>query len=277
VQRQSRLKNVICYTFSIILAIFILIPFYWMVVTSLKSNIEVFAYPISYWPKAPTLAPYIAVLKSNNVDFLKFFMNSMIISVTTAVLSVIIASFAGYAFARYNFKSKNILGISLLSTQMLPQVLFIIPFFFIFKAAGLYNTIFGLILAYLTFALPFCIWMLRGYFMSLPVELEEAARIDGCTRLQVLFKIVLPLARPALVSTGIFAFIHAWNEFLFAFIVSPKNPTLTVGLYQYIGATTVSWNNLMAHATMSIIPCIIIFIFLQRYLVSGLTAGAVKS
>jgi ABC-type glycerol-3-phosphate transport system permease component len=201
---------------------------------------------------------------------------SLIVAVSTTVLSVSIASLAAYALARFNFRGKESYGLFMLVTQMMPAILFLVPLFVILRNLGLVNTLAGLILSYLTFSLPFCIWLLRGYFEGISPDLEEAAMADGCTRFQAFIRITLPLAAPALVATGAFAFINAWNEFLFAFILDGQQPLLTVQLYAFIGQYGPDYGDLMSAAILIALPPVLLFVFMQRYLVRGLTAGAIK-
>jgi ABC-type glycerol-3-phosphate transport system permease component len=244
-----------------------------------RPSAELYQTPFRLLPASPTLDNFINVLANRTVvpaHLEQGFGRSLIVSLCTTVLAVAIASLAGYALARFNFRGREPYGLFLLATQMMPAVLFLVPLFVILRSIGLVNTLAGLILSYLTFSLPFCIWLLRGYFEGISPDLEAAAMTDGCSRLQALLYVILPLVTPALVATGAFAFINAWNEFLFAFILAGQQPLLTVQLYAFLGQYGPQYGNLMASAVLVAVPPVILFVFMQRYMIRGLTAGAVK-
>jgi multiple sugar transport system permease protein len=235
-----------------------------------------------HWiPSNLTFQPYIDIWKT--VPLAHYFVNSLIVSVCATIASVTLAIFAAYAISRYRFRGRTIFNVTVLSTQMFPGILFLLPLFVIFvnleKSTGikLYGSYLGLIITYLTFSLPFSIWMLTGYFNSIPRELEEAAMVDGATPLGALFKILIPVSRPGIVAVAIFAFITAWGEVLFASVMTTEsNRTLSVGLRQYSTQTNIYWNQIMAAALVVSIPVVIGFLLAQRHFVAGVTAGAVK-
>ncbi len=274
------LRPILIYSLAIVGLCFVLAPIFYMLTVSLRPNQDIYLKPFPYIPPAPTPANYLDVLLNrtiNKANLIDAFGRTLIVSVSATISAVILASLAGYSLARFKFRGRDVFGIVMLTSQMMPAVLFLVPLFVVFRQLQLTNSLVGLTISYLTFALPFCIWMLRGYFEDIPRELEEAAMIDGCTRLQALWRIILPLAVPALVATSAFAFIQAWNEFLFAFILGGKVPLLSVALYAYIGQYGPEYGHLMASAILIALPPVILFMLLQRYLVAGLTAGAVKS
>jgi ABC-type glycerol-3-phosphate transport system permease component len=278
-KQRSAARWVGLYALVALGVVFTVFPILWMFTISIRPSNELYITPFRYIPPTPTLDNYINVLANRTTvpaHLEQGFGRTVIVAMCTTILAVIIAALAGYALARFRFRGREPYGVVMLTTQMMPAVLFLVPLFVILRNIGLINTLPGLILSYLTFSLPFCIWLLRGYFEGIPVELEEAALIDGCSRLQALVYVVLPLAAPALVATGTFAFINAWNEFLFAFILAGEKPLLTVQLYSFIGQYGPQYGNLMASALLVAAPPVILFLILQRYLISGLTAGAVK-
>lgn len=267
------------YTLVFVGVLFTLFPILWMFTISIRPSNELYITPFRYLPPTPTLDNFVNVLANRTTvpaHLEQGFVRTTIVAVSSTVLAVLIASLAGYALARFRFRGREPYSVVMLTTQMMPAVLFLVPLFLILQGIGLINTLPGLIVSYLTFSLPFCIWLLRGYFEGIPAELEEAALIDGCSRLQALVYVVLPLAAPALVATGTFAFINAWNEFLFAFILAGETPLLTVQLYSFVGQYGPQYGNLMATALLVAAPPVVLFVLMQRYLISGLTAGAVK-
>jgi len=186
--------------------------------------------------------------------------------------------FAGYAIARYRFGAKNIFSFVILATQMLPAPLLLIPIYIIFQKINLVDKLFGLVIVNVAFSMPLCVWLLRSFFMAVPSELEDAAIVDGCTRIGAFFKIYIPLITPGIVATGIFAFIEAWDEFFAAntLINTDKNLVASLGLSTFIGEHTTSWSQIMAGAVLFTLPPLILFLFIQKYLIAGLTSGAVK-
>lgn len=260
----------------ILISLYSVLPVAWAFVTSIKPVKEIHTAKILYWPKNPTFANYIDVFK--NTDFPLQFKNSTIVALTTTVLCVIISITAAYAFSRFKFKGSKFLKNFFLSSQMFPKVLIIIPLFVIMRGLHLLNTKGSLIIAYASFSLPYVIHMLIGYFSGLPQELDEAATVDGCSRTGILFRILLPLAVPGIVATAIYTFIHAWDELMFAvmFTSTSAQRTLPVGLKMYIGEYGIEWGNLCAAALMTSLPVIVLFMFLQKYLISGMTSGGVK-
>ncbi|HHV39706.1 MAG TPA: carbohydrate ABC transporter permease [Tepidimicrobium sp.] len=204
--------------------------------------------------------------------------NSLLVAITSTVFSVLFSVFSGYSLSRFKYAGKNLFGLLILVTQMLPATLIIIPLYLIFSNLKLLDTFQGLVIANCTFSLPVCTWTLKGFFDSLPKEIEEAAVVDGCSTLGVLFKVMLPLAIPAVIAASLISFFAAWDEYLFAktFITNPAKWVGTMGLAAFKGEMYTPWDQVMAAAFMFSFPQILLFVILQRYIVSGLTAGAVK-
>lgn len=254
----------------------ILAPFLWMISTSLKDPAEVVLRDPTIIPRSFAVENYLDVFRRGN--FGRYFVNSVIVSLAVTVISVAIATLSGYAFARYRLPGGKAILLGILATQMFPAILLAIPLYILIRNLGLLDSLLGLILVYTSFALPFCVWMLRNYFLTIPRDLDESALVDGATRLQALRSVVLPVAMPGIAATGIFSFILAWNEFLYAntFISSADLRTLPVGLQSLIGEFTTDWGMLMAGAVVTTIPVVVIFFFVQRRLTQGLAAGAVK-
>jgi multiple sugar transport system permease protein len=253
-----------------------LFPIYWIVVTSLKNPKEVYALPPTFWPDTATLANYQELLF--NSAFPLFVRNSFIVAGAVTLLSVVIAALAAYAIARLRFAGRNVVARSVVVSYLMPPSLLFIPLFVVLQRLGLVDTKTGLVVAYLTFTVPFCAWMLIGYFRTIPVELDEAARIDGASRLQILVRVLMPVALPGLSVVALFAFTHAWNEFLYAlvFVNSNAAKTFTAGLAGLIMGDVFVWGQLMAASVIVIIPILVIYIGAQRYIVEGLAAGSIK-
>ncbi|MGW6307870.1 carbohydrate ABC transporter permease [Streptomyces niveus] len=262
------------------LTAFALLPVYVMVSSSLKPLEDVTG-KFQWIPSEITIRPYFDIW--DTVPLAHYFMNSLIVAGAATVLSVTIAVFSAYAVSRYRFRGRRVFTVTVLSTQMFPGILFLLPLFLIFVNIGnstgvaLYGSRGGLILTYLTFSLPFSIWMLIGYFDSIPKDLDEAAMVDGCGPFGALFRVVVPAAVPGIVAVSVYAFMTAWGEVLFASVMTnDKTRTLAVGLQGYATQNDVYWNQIMAASLVVSVPVVAGFLLLQRYLVAGLTAGAVK-
>jgi multiple sugar transport system permease protein len=263
-----------------VLTVFTVVPIYVMVTTSMKSLPDVQG-AFTWWPTQLTFQPFIDMWST--VPLASYFVNSLIVAGSATILSLIIAVFAAYGVSRYRFKGRTVFTTTVLSTQMFPGVLFLLPLFLIFvninQAVGiqLVGTRFGLVITYLTFALPFSIWMLAGYFDGIPRDLDEAAMVDGSGAMGALWHVVLPAAKPGLIAVAIYSFMTSWGEVLFASVMTTdENRTLAVGLQLYSTQTNVYWNQIMAASLVVSIPVVVAFLLLQRSFVAGLTAGAVK-
>lgn len=251
-------------------------PFLWMISTSLKDPAEVVLRNPTIIPRSFEWENYTRVFSAGR--FGRYFVNSIIVSGATTLLSVAVATLAGYAFARYRLWGGKALLFGILATQMFPAILLAIPLYVLLRKLELLDSLAGLVLVYTTFALPFCIWMLRNYFITIPRDLDEAAMVDGASRFRALFTVVLPVSIPGIIATSLFAFILSWNEFLYAntFISTRDKRTVSIGLQSLIGEFTTDWGLLMAGAVVTTIPIVVVFLFVQRFMTQGLAAGAVK-
>ena len=254
---------------------FALLPYAWMILTSIKPAPELAEWPVRYLPREATLDHYRELIQ--RTSFSGNLLNSLIIASGASLLGLAVSIPAAYAFSRFRFRGRRVLMTGFLTVNMFPIVLLIIPLFLIMRTLGLLDTFLGVILGHSTFAIPFAIWMLTSYFTTVPVELDEAATIDGATRLEAIRHVIMPLVMPGVVTAGIYIFITSWNEYLFAMMLSGQAVrTVTVALQLFIGEFTIQWGLLTAGGTLIAIPVTILFLLVQRRLVSGLTAGAVK-
>ena len=272
---QPRIQAFSEHVILIFLCLLIIIPVFWIIDTSLSPGNSLSSsdgFRVGDW----TTQHFSNILSSD--EFYVWVKNSLVVSIGTTILGLSIAIPAGYGFSRYKFYGKSSIMFSFILVQMFPGVIIIVPYFILMKTLGLLNTSIGLILAYSVTALPLCVWMLKGYFDTIPRELEEAARIDGCSQFQVFWKIIIPLSLPAVAVTSLFSFLAAWNEFLLAltFNTSNDNYTLPVGLASFISPTKQLWGDFAALSIIAAIPIVLLFIIFQKYLINGLTAGSVK-
>lgn len=260
-----------------LLLFFELVPFYWVLVTSFKGNVQITTLTSIFWPEPWTLEQY-KTLFGPTRDFLVWVKNTTLISLATPTIATVVAALGAYSLTRLRWKGANTFSSLVLVAYLMPGVMMLIPIYLIFNKIGLINSLWGLIAAYPTFALPFALWLMMGYYASIPEELEAAALIDGCNRFQVFFKVVLPLTKPALLAVLLFGVTQAWNEFIFAFtfIYSESKMTLPVGLGQMIIGDVLPWGELAAAALLMAVPVFILYTVGQRFMVEGLTAGAVK-
>lgn len=263
------------------LAFFILIllfPFYWMLITSIKPDAEL--YDLSQPPlllHKPTLQHYVFLFK--NTRFLLWLKNSLLVATVSTVISIVIGTLAAYSLARLRFRGAQTLGLTIFITYLIPQTLIFLPLAYLIRNLGLFDKQIALMITYPTFLIPFCIWLLMGYFKSIPRELEESAMVDGATRLQALRMIVLPIMLPGIVSATLFAFTLSWNEFVYALTLTQTEAikTLPVGIVsQLVLADVYFWGSLMAAALLGSVPIAILYSFFLEYYVKGMTAGAVK-
>jgi multiple sugar transport system permease protein len=274
--REEAIARILSLVVLVIMVALLLFPILWITFAAFKKDIELFSSPPPLLPREPTLEPFKYLLSQPR--YLKMLGNSYLIASAVTVICVIVAFLAAYGFSRYKLKGGGSLLVLTLFSQMFPQVSLIIPYYNILNTLGLYDTRLGLILADASFILPFCIWMFKGYLDSIPFDLEEAAMVDGASRLAALFRIVLPITLPGAVATGIYAFLGAWNEYTFAVVLTKTEVAapVTVGIGEFFGLFTVKWSQMSALALLASLPLMLIFVFLQRYLVEGMTAGAVK-
>jgi ABC-type glycerol-3-phosphate transport system permease component len=261
-----------------LLVAFALAPFLWVTLTSFKTRQELYATPLQYLPTVLTVTNYVDAWTSKLTPFSRFFANSLWVSSVTMVATTVISILAGYAIARFRFAGRQTFLLIFLATQMFPAVLLIAPLLSQWHALGLVDTYQVLIYSNFSFTVPFTVWMLVGYFESIPRELEESAMMDGCGRFGALCRVVLPLAAPGIAATAIFAFVSSWSELLFAitFTTQTEMRTLSAGLLFMVGQYEIQWGQLSAGVMISTIPVAVLFVFLQRHLIRGLTAGALK-
>ena len=256
----------------------IIFPLYWMVVTALKTQVEIFEIPTPLWPRNLTFDAFKAQLSASG-DTLRGFKNSAIIAIGSTIISTLLSIPAAYGLARFRFRAKKAFILFFLITQMLPSTLVLTSLYIMFSKIGLLNTYWAPILADATLGIPFSIIILRTYFLSIPKELDEAANIDGCGYWKSFFMIMLPIAKPGVVVAAVFSFVYAWGDLIYGitFITNPNMRPITSSIYNYVQQYQTLWNSTMAFGIIAISPVVLIFIFMQRYIVSGLTNGAVKA
>jgi multiple sugar transport system permease protein len=278
--RESRTWRVVRAAGLTGLLVFTVLPLYVMLSTSVKPLADVRA-DFRWLPTTVTVRPFVDIWTT--VPLARYFANSAIVAGCASAVSVTLAVFAAYAISRYTFRGRELFRLAVLSTQMFPGILFLLPLFLIYvnigQATGIVLTgnLLGLVITYLTFSLPFSIWMLVGYFNSIPRDLDEAGLVDGAGPVRVLLSIIVPAAKPGIVAVGVYAFMTAWSEALFASVLTgDRSKTLAVGLAEYSTQTAVYWNQIMAASLVVSVPIVLGFLLMQRYLVQGLTAGAVK-
>jgi multiple sugar transport system permease protein len=261
----------------LLLLAFELVPFYWVIITAFKSTSQIVAFESVFWPQPWTMEQFNTLLGPTRA-FLLWYRNTVTVAAVSTVVSVLVAALGAYGLTRLRWRGSNFFASTVLVAYLMPAVLMFIPIYQIFSALHLTNNLYGLMVAYPTFALPFATWLLMGYYASIPREMEEAALIDGCNYFQAFFRVVLPLAAPALMAAALFSITLAWKEFIFAFVFLSKERlyTLSVGLAQMIIGDVLPWGELMAAALLMAIPVVTIYVMGNRFMVAGLTAGAVK-
>jgi multiple sugar transport system permease protein len=271
-----RIRRIGIYVALGLLVLFAVVPFLWTLSTAFKPKIETFAIPTYWIPAKPTLDAFVSVWTEQPVW--RQLVNSLIVAIVTCIAATSLATLAGYGVSRFPFKGQLVFLRILLISQMFPGVVLILPYYMMMRSVGLVNTYPALILAYTSFALPLAAWMMRGYMTSVPTDLDDAAMVDGCSRLQALVKVVLPAAMPGVVAVIIITFKLAWAEYLMALVlVSDRSmQVVTVGIASLLLQYGIEWNQLMALGVIALAPIVVLFVILERYLVAGLTAGAVK-
>ncbi|NGM69994.1 carbohydrate ABC transporter permease [Natronolimnobius sp. AArcel1] len=277
-EQTQRVKAIGFHTLLWSLIAIILFPVFWMAVVSFnQTGFESFIGDPVAWVAGVDLSGYRQVWYQS--DFRYWFRNSLIVSVGATILSVGVCTLGAYSIGRLRYRGRTAVATFLLITQMFPAILLAIPLFLVFRDFGLFNTLTGLVIAYVAFTLPFAIWMLRGFYENLPESLEEAAMIDGSTRFGAVVRVVLPLSAPAIATTAIFTWVLAWNEFVFALVLinDSERKTLPPGMAEWIGQYALNWDMLMAGALGATIPMLIVFFLLQSYIVKGLAEGVGKS
>jgi multiple sugar transport system permease protein len=253
------------------------LPVLWMLSSSFKSNTEIFEFPPRLITEAFSFQAYATIF--GDPEKVRFFINSYVVSGAVTILTLFIAIMAAYAFSRFDFPFKKPLNMIIVSVQAVPPITLLIPYFGLMVTLGLYNTYPGLILTYMVFTLPYAIIMMTGYFNTLPRELDEAVRVDGAGSWTALWKILVPISVPGIVSVGIYTFMIAWNEYLFALTLTKTNDmrTVPIGIQLLMGQHSYEWNEMMAMSILGSIPVLALFLFFQRYFIGGLTSGSVKS
>lgn len=268
------------YLLLAIITVYLIFPFYWALRSSITPDAALFKTPVEYFPANPTLSNYRSVLE--NAQFVRSLLNSAIVAGSVTILSLIIGAFASYALGRFRFRGRTPVLYVVLSMTMFPQIAVLGSLYTMISRFRLYNTLWALILTYLIFTLPFTVWVLTSFFQQMPKELEEAAYVDGATPFQTFYRVLLPLVAPGLVTTGLLAFISAWNEFLYAlsFTQSPDKRTVTLAIFYFSPKTSggfeIAWGQIMAATVIITIPLIVLTLIFQRRILAGLTAGAVK-
>lgn len=269
--------DALCYILLIIGSLFVILPILYMLSTSFKSisEIQTSKFP-TLFPKSFSLEGYKNII--SNYPFAAYLKNSLLLTIVSTIVSVAFSTLAGYGFFRFKFRGKGAAMFFILTTQMFPTVMLYVPYYKLLTMYNLNNTSTGLILVFIASVIPFCSWMMYGYFNGISRELDEAAFIDGCGRFRTFFQIIAPLTLPGVISTTIYAFINNWNEYMFTmlFTTADEMKTLTVAIGQMAGYDKVMWNDLMAASVISSLPIILLFVFLQRYFISSLSSGAVK-
>jgi len=270
------LKRGWLYLAMIAISTFALFPVYWVVITSLKPRSEIYTRTPDLWPSNPQWSEYPRVLGEGHVG--RALLNSLIVASATMVICVIVGAMAAYALARYRFRMRSVLLMAILMTQMFPLVVLVIPLFVIMRKAGLIDTYWSLIVTYLAFCVPLAIWVMRGFIVSIPEELEHAARIDGATRIGAMVRVILPLAAPGLATCAVLSFLECWKEFLLAltFLNEDSRKTVPLVLQSFVGRGDVDWSAVMATSVLYTLPVAIVFVLARKHLMTARTAGAVK-
>ena len=274
--REAKRNKRITYLVLAVLSVFVLFPVFWMLSISFRPNIDVFKYPLQILPNNPTIEAYLKVWK--NPKIMTYFVNSYANSIIVTIVSTVFAIFAGYGISRYEFRGKRLFNSFVVGTQTIPGVTLIIPFFILMVTYKLYDTRTGLLLAYISFALPYTIVMMVGYYNSIPKSFDEAARIDGASDFQALWRVIVPIARPGIMSTMLYTFILSWNEYIFAstLVRNDSLKTIPIGIALLKGEYSYEWNVLMAMSILGSIPVLIIYLIGQKEFISGLGKGGVK-
>lgn len=275
--KADKKRNILLNTISVIIAIIMLFPVYWLIISSFKLNAEIFAKVPTFLPQQFTFEAYVAQVAGGSTIG-RAFLNSSIIALSTMILSCALAIPGAYGLARFKMKGSKLFIMLFLVTQMLPATLTLTPMFLVYNKIGLIDTYLAPILSDITIGIPFVILILRTYFLSLPKELEDSAKIDGCNAFTAFIRIMLPISYPGIIMCAVFSFLYSWGDLAYSltFVSSENMRSLTAGIYNFIGKYGIQWNCIMAYGTVITIPVLIIFIFLQKYIVSGLTNGAVK-
>ena len=277
-KKITGIRNIMLNIVSVRLLCLLLFPLFWIVVTSLKTEKEIFQIPPTLFPRVLNTKSYVAQVATGDFNMFQSFGNSLVISVGATLIAVVLAVPASYGIAKYHFKGKKAILLGFLVTQMLPVSVLLTPMFILFKNTHVYNTPVAAILADATIGIPFSVLILKNYFASIPKELEEAAYIDGCNRFTAFIRVLIPIAKPGVVVCSVFSFLYAWGDLAYGmtFIIDQTKRPITAGIFNFMGQYGTKWSYLTAFAVVTIIPVALIFIFMQKYIISGMTSGAVK-
>jgi len=278
--KQKTSTSVLLYVAAVIVGIVMLAPFLWMVLASIHTQAELVQIPLHWWPKTFFFNRYISLFTDpNNAEFKYAMRNSLIVSVSVVAISILVGVFGAYAFARMQFKGRRVILMTFLFTYMLPQIALLIPLYMILSNVGLLDNVIGLIIVDCSLVVPFVLWILSNYFLTIPLELEESAWIDGASRVGALFRIVLPSARPGIFAACMFAFLLAWDEFMYALLFTSSNnsKTIPVAIAEFSAQHSTDFGLVAAGGVLAALPPVILAIVFQRNVVSGLVAGAVKT
>jgi len=270
------IEGIVTYGILTLTCVFSVLPILWALSTSLKAPADIVSYPPNWIPSSVSLEHYAQVLGGSHMP--RYFANSLLVGLATIVLTLVVASHGGYAAARYEFPAKNVMLFLVLATVMIPGIAVLVPLYMIMSQVGLHDTYWSLILIYSAWQVPTVLWLMRGFFESIPRDLEEAALIDGCGPLQAFYRVIAPLTRPGLAASAVVVFVYVWNEFIIALTMTASDEMrlVPVGLYYYISAWGVEWGKLMAAVSVALLPAVVLFVVLQRNFIQGLTSGSTK-
>ncbi|PID57338.1 sugar ABC transporter permease [candidate division KSB3 bacterium] len=276
-KHRQKILGIVIYIGLTIGLVYACFPVLWMLSCSIKSNTEIFSLPPSIIPKVITLKAYHAIFDSS--EKLRFFVNSYFVAFVVTLLTLLVSILAGYGFSRYHFRLKKPLNLFVISTQSVPRITLMIPYFGLVVALKMYDSYFALIFTYMVFTLPYAILMMTGYFNTLPKELDEAVMVDGGSSLSALWQVLVPVSIPGIVATGVYTFLLCWNEFLFALTLTKttKMRTVPIGIQQLMGQHAYEWNEMMAMSFLGSLPILLLYLVAQRHFLAGMTAGSVKS
>jgi multiple sugar transport system permease protein len=280
--KESRRYRIFIHVAAVLVSVIFLAPFAWLLIASVSSPVELLRVPLKWIPSHISFTRYEQIFSASGenifANFRAALVNSVVVASATVAISMTVGVFGAYAFARLNFRLSRATLLLFLSTYMVPPIALVIPMYLIMVKLHLLDNRLGLIIVYCSFATPFVLWIMGNYFQSIPRELEDSARVDGCTRLGALFRVILPLARPGLLSTALFAFLVAWDEFLYALVFTSTNAskTIPVAIAEFTGRYTTDFGLQAAGGILAAVPPVLIAVAFQRYIVGGLSAGAVK-
>jgi len=275
---KNKLGKYISTFIAVICFLIMIFPLYWMFTSSLKEETSIFASPPELFPLNPSLSAFTTQLSMTTFDIPRALLNSFLISGSTMIISAILSIMAAYGLARFKIRGFKIIIFLFLVSQMLPQIFTLIPNFIIFKKIGIYNTYWAPILSNCTLAIPFCVLMMRTYFIGIPKEIDEAARIDGCNSLQSFFRVMLPMCSGGVIVCFVFSFLFGYGDMVYSltYVSDSTKWPVTTGIYNVVGRYGIEWSRSMAFGSMVVLPVVLIFIFMQKYIVAGLTNGSVK-